>query len=156
MITDLFKVTSGASVLGNCGLVLFHNFGSDLTLYKDDTTEEQVTKFLDKQETHQRKSMGMAVALVTLNDAQMAKFGHIFVDRGYVFTPGMYHPKHRSRIYVGTLSLHKDPGTDVVPMYVKGKEEPEYYGQNDMIIDRYKLGGNRYEVGDGYVYVSRT
>lgn len=123
-----------------CGASILSHFGEDETLHKFHKMDKKVfTEWLDKQTDFQRKRMGMSLLTCILNDAQMTRFGDLFTERGWVFTPPAYHPKHRSRLYLGYLQLFKDPGTEDRA----GFDKDDDYGSGDRDIMVLK---------DGYQY----
>lgn len=140
-MNPLLKVTGSIESLGTCAMIIFKGFGSDYTLNKSDVSKKDINEFLDINEKHQRERMGMSTALITLNDAQMSKLGELFKDRGYIFSEPMWHPKHRTRMFLGYLPLQKDPGVEVVPIH--NGTAPSNYGEHDLIFRKsvYENGG---------------
>lgn len=131
-----------------CGATIFHSFGGSKTVDTNiEFSRDEIIEWLNKNEKHQREALGNAVALVFLNDAQMSEFGSVFRERGYTFSDPMWHPKHRSRLYLGYIPLHKDPGTDVVPMY---HENDGDYGMSDRSIRRHAYETLNPEGTNGY------
>lgn len=115
----------------NCGLSVFHSFGGDLTATTVPVPNKDVlTKWLDTNEEHQRKMLGMAAVVVSLNEPQMIAFGQVLKDRGYrFFDEPMFNARHGTRNYLGYKPLREEP-KDIIPYDPEKPLNGQGYGNN--------------------------